>query len=207
MKSELLAAFHPAVVIPFDNVTVKDWALAQLQHSARFNFLEEKGVQLDAWTLREGIAKEPTFMLGSRPLKSLALFNESLRAFFWYKGYVSKRDLVTEQVRGIAKTKVVIQNNRGWDWVQKCIVIKAGNGDQKISSETAETCSICLQSRPRQPVVRGSGAMPDSGGIPWEIPKFPDHLRIQTEWKDLDTSVLSTPILPKQTSGVLMADH
>ena len=133
VKLELLAAFHPAVVIPFDNVTVKDRALAQLQHSARFNFLEEKVVQLDAWTLREGITKEPNLMLGSGPLKSLALFNESLRAFFWYKGYISKRDLVTEQVRGITKTKVMIRNNRDWDWVQICTVIKAGNGPAENS--------------------------------------------------------------------------
>lgn len=91
VKLELLTAFHPAVVIPFDNVTVKDRALAQLQHSARFNFLEEKGVQLDAWTLREGIAKEPTFMLGSGLLKSLALFNESLSLFLAQRLYLETR--------------------------------------------------------------------------------------------------------------------
>lgn len=50
VKLELIAAFYPAVVIAFDNVTVKDYALVQLQHSARSNFLEEKGVQLDACT-------------------------------------------------------------------------------------------------------------------------------------------------------------
>ncbi|CAF9908518.1 MAG: hypothetical protein ALECFALPRED_004663 [Alectoria fallacina] len=94
VKIEILAAFHPAIVIPFDNVSVKDRALAQLQHSSRFNFLEKKSVQLDAFTFRQGIAKEPTFILGSAPLKSLALLNESLRAFFWYKGYISKSDLI-----------------------------------------------------------------------------------------------------------------
>ena len=45
---ELFATFHS------DDVRVKDRALAQLQHSSRFNFLEEKGLQLDAYTFREG---------------------------------------------------------------------------------------------------------------------------------------------------------
>ena len=176
VKLELLAAFHPAVVIPFDNVTIKERALAQLQHSSRFDFLEEKGLQLDAYTLREGIAKEPTFMLGSGPLKTLALLDESLRAFFWYKGYISNRDLITKQVRGITERKVVIRNNRGFDWVQKCTVTKAGNGDQNIPAESVEKCSICLGSRSRLPLVR-ENVEPNDRDIPRQVPKFPDRLR------------------------------
>lgn len=88
VKMVLLAAFHPGVVVPFDNVDVKDRALAQLQHSSRVNFLEEKGVQLDAYAFRGGTAMEPNSMLGSGPLKSLALRGESSRAFLWYKDYI-----------------------------------------------------------------------------------------------------------------------
>lgn len=176
VKLELLPAFHPAVVIPFENGSVKDRALAQLQYPYRFNFLEEKGVQLNACTLREDVAQEPTFKLGSVPLKNLALLDESLRAFFWYKGYISNRDLITEQVRGLNKSKVVVRNNRCYAWVQKCTVVKAGNKDQEIPAEPVEMCTICgpSQSRPL-PVV--DSAVPYSPEIPRQIPRFPDHLR------------------------------
>ena len=175
-KVELLAGFHPSIVMSFDNISVKDRALAQLQHTSRFNFLEDKGLQLEAHTLREGIARDPIFMLGSRPLESLALLDESLRTFFWYKGYIWDRDLITERVRGLTTRKVLIRNNLGFNWVQKCTVTKGGNADQEIPAEPAETCSICPRPQVHQPVVRESVVL-DNWGIPRQIPKFPDHLR------------------------------
>lgn len=116
-------------MIPFENTRGKDRALAQLQHTSRFNFLEDKGIQLSAFTLREGegIAGEPIFMLGSTPLTSLALLDESLRAFFWYKGYISARDLITERVRGQTKRKSVVCNNFGYGLVQECTVNRGGS--------------------------------------------------------------------------------
>ena len=176
VKLELVAAFCPAVILEFESASVKERALAQLQHQSRFNFLEERGVRLVAYTLREDIAREPTFILGSRPLKSLALLHESLRAFFWYKGYVSTRDLVTKQLNGQIRRKVMIQNNRGFPWVQKCTVIKGGNGDQVIPAEPVEQCSICPHSGSRQPLntvnVRDNGYANLR-----QVPDFPGDLR------------------------------
>lgn len=103
-----MAAVHPAVVIPCDNPSVKERALAQLQHLFRFNFLEEEGVQLVSYTGLEDSSKEPDPMLASFPLKSLAMLDESLRAFFWYKGYIPSRDLITERVRSVIERKVVV---------------------------------------------------------------------------------------------------
>ena len=176
VKVELIPAFHPAVVLPFDNASVKDRALAQLRHSSRFNFLEEQGVRLNAYTLREGVAQEPTFKLGSVPLKNLVLLDESLRAFFWYKGYIPKRDLITEYIRGVTKSNVVARNNHCLAWVQKCTVVQDGNGDQKIPAELVETCSVCAPSRSRQQLMVKSDVS-NSPEIPRQIPKFPDHLR------------------------------
>ena len=45
----------------------------------------------------KGRAKELTFIMGSGPLKDPAMFDESLRVFFWYKGYISNRDLIAKQ--------------------------------------------------------------------------------------------------------------
>lgn len=170
VKLKLPAAFHPAIVIPFDNVSVKDRALPQLLPTSRFNFLEEKSVQLDAFNFREGIAKEPIFILGSAPLKSLALLDESLRAFFWYEGIISKSHLITEQVRDMTKRTVRIRNNYGYHWVQKCTVTKAGNGDQEIRAEPVETCSICP--RDTKPSKRcwysSTDCAPKYGGQRWQ---------------------------------------
>ena len=176
VKLELVAAFCPAVVLEFESASVKERALAQLQHQSRFNFLEERGVRLEAYTLREDIAREPTFTLGSRPLKSLALLHESLRAFFWYKGYVSTRDLVKEQLNGQTKRKVMIQNNRGFPWVQKCTVIKGGNGDQVIPAEPVGECSICPHSGIRQPLNPVHVRNIENASLR-QVPDFPGALR------------------------------
>lgn len=181
-KVELMAAFHPSVVISFDNINVKDRALAQLHHS---------------W-----------------PLKTLALLDESLRAFFWYKGYIYTRDLITEQVRGMTKRKVLIKNNRCLDWVQKCTVIKGGNGDQEIPAEPVETCSICPRTQKHQPLVRENVVL-DNWGIPRQISEFPDHLRsasasklpVRRDGVPNDRNAAKPPALRSQDKEPPMASH
>ena len=42
-RIELLAAFYPPIVISFDNRSVKDRALVQLQHASRFNYSTAAG--------------------------------------------------------------------------------------------------------------------------------------------------------------------
>ena len=202
VKLELVAAFCPAVVLEFESVSVKERALAQLQYQSRFNFLEERGVQLEAYTLREDIAREPTFILGSRPLKSLALLHESLRAFFWYKGYVSTRDLVTEQLNGQIKRNVMIKNNRGFPWVQKCTVVKGGNGDQEIPAEPVEECSICLHSGPRQPLHLENDRNNDWKDLR-QVPDFPEVLRTASASKTLIQAQTSETQSPLSTTSKL----
>ena len=74
----------------------------------------------------------------------------------------SNRDLVTEQVLGTIKRKVVIRNNRGYGSVQESASTKAGDGDQKLTggasrevpylpsisisiSSAARSCECCVQ--------------------------------------------------------------
>ena len=118
------------------------------------------------------------------------MLDESLRAFFWYKGYVSNRDLVTEQLNRQEKRTVMIQSNRGYPWVQKCTVIKGGNGDQEIRAEPVEECSICLHSGPRWPLNPENVKNNDWGNLR-QVPDFPDALR---------TAPASRALVPVQNS-------
>lgn len=74
------------------------------------------------------------------------------------------------------KRKVLIRNNYGYHWVEKCTVIKAGNGDQEIPAEPVETCSLCPRSRQPLVLVRKS-VVPDNWQISRQIPEFQDYLR------------------------------
>ena len=99
------------------------------------------------------------------PLKNLVLLDESMKAFFWYKGYIPRRDLITEYIRGISRSDVVVRNNRCLAWVQKCTVIKLGNGDQEIPAEPVETCSFGTPSRSRQQVMVESDVRDKVGSV------------------------------------------
>lgn len=116
-------------------------------------------------------------MVSSRPLTSLALLDGFLRAFFWYKDYISARDLTTGRVRGQVTRKVVVRNKLGYDCVQKCTVNKRGNADQEIPAEPAATGSICSRPQVNQPVVLES-PVPDNWGIPRQVPRSPDQLHL-----------------------------